>query len=543
MLLIKALRLFNLKKTVTLFFILQGGISYSQDNIPYFLKNSDWVQSSDSKNWEKLVNKIPDADKLMQQSNNYYLQMGNIESDASLDENKKQKQLAKIETQAIDYYNKSLFQYKEIYISLYSLLEKNIGESQKSHPAYKDMVYFNNQASAIYTSISDAATDEDRKQISQANEYKLTAIEKGISAINVSPENYTSITDENSTEQIPADDIRLNTELYKKYKDYIDNPAIPDPVVINQIMQLEGDDASFEAFKSLWNKYQTIEGEKLIQQQQIAEAVIDVDSVNKATEQTQFAEKLESGVNTTSADETGTSTLIGTDETNLKTAKTTTSKTKRDNTEQTGNNVAVEMFESTISDLSTSPEYRVQLAASRIPLNLYQVTSIYRGPLSITEVKDGNYYKYQIRSFRLYTDAQLICSQSKVDNAYLEAYQSGSLMQLALAVKQTRNLETQVKKYGRERTLHEIDFAVQLAASKVRLSSTQLSELYNAQWPITIVVEEGWYKYQILAGDNLKEALNILENSGENKAFLVAYKNGRKLKLYKALNEYKSYTP
>jgi hypothetical protein len=189
------------------------------------------------------------------------------------------------------------------------------------------------------------------------------------------------------------------------------------------------------------------------------------------------------------------------------------------------------------------PEYRVQLAAGRSQMNHYQVATIYNGPLSVIEVKDGNLFKYQIRSFSLFTDAQLACSQSKVENAYLAAYKGSSSLLLADAVKETRPLEAQVKKIGKDRVVHEIEFAVQVAASKVRLTKAQLNEMYSGQWPITIVFEEGWYKYQILGGRNLQNTLDILENCGVNKAFLVAYKNGRKLILYKALHEYKSYTP
>jgi hypothetical protein len=112
---------------------------------------------------------------------------------------------------------------------------------------------------------------------------------------------------------------------------------------------------------------------------------------------------------------------------------------------------------------------------------------------------------------------------------------------LGQAVKETRTLEQQVKKFGRERMLCELDFGVQLAASKVRLSSEQLSRMYSGAYPLTTVFEGGWYKYQLLTGYDLQRALDLLEICGVDDAFLVAYKNGKKQILYKALHEYKTF--
>jgi hypothetical protein len=520
------------RKVISVLFFFFAAFCFSQDNIPYFLKNADWLPSQDAKKWEKLVNQIPDADKLLQKSNDCYLQMTTIEAETSTDEKKKQKQIAKLEEQAIDYYNQSLIKYREIYLDLYAVIGKNIDDSKKNHPAYKDMIFYNDQAGTIYSGIVNALTDQDREQFSQANEYQLMAIEKGVSIFNVPENSYTSTTESGTTEISSTEtgasgqvtgDIQINAELYNKYKDYIDNTSVPDPVVISQLMQMEGGNASFEAFKEMWNNYLALEGEKQMQQQQIADAVVQTDSIAQQSTDSVYAQNVTN--------------------TNISQTQTESSKTAKTTKQKTNNTIPSDLFESSVPVFTDLPEYRVQLAASRTPLNLYQVTTIYKGSLSVTEVKDGNLFKYQIRSFNLFTDAQTVCSQTKVDNAYLAAYKGLDLLDLGAAIKQTRPLETQVKKLGRERVIHEIEFSVQVAASRVRLTAAQLNEIYSGQWPVSIIFEDGWYKYQILAGGNMQEALNILGNCGANKAFLVAYKNGRKLLLYKALHEYKSYTP
>jgi hypothetical protein len=554
--------IFGLKRKLILcisffFFTLS---SFSQDNTPYFLKNSDWLPASDAKKWEKLVNQIPDAEKLVKQSNDCYLQIANIEAKTDIDENKKQKQTAKIETQAVDYYNQSLKKYKEIYVDVYAIITKNIDEAKKTHPAYSEMTNYNSQAAIIYSSIINPANDQDREQLSQANEYQLLAIEKGVNVFNMPQSSYASsttpdITTENTSQSIDSGDIQLNSEFYNKYKDYISNTSNPDPVVISQLMQMEGDDASFGAFKEMWNRYLAIEGENQMGQQQIAEAVAQTDSLNRQDSTgAELAQNNQSGENITGTASGTTSTSKTTSTAKNKSGKSDVAATedkkssknksgKEPNKQNENENIPASLFESSVAVVTDYPEYRVQLAASRIPLNLYQISSIYNGALTVTEVKDGNLYKYQIRSFCLFTDAQSVCSQTKVDNAYLAAYKGPKMLNLGEAIRKTRPLESQVKKAGKEKVIHEIEFSVQVAASKVRLTSAQLSQLYSGQWPVSIVFEEGWYKYQILAGTNLQEALNILSNCGDDKAFLVAYKNGKKLLLYKALQEYKSYTP
>ena len=521
---------------------------FPQDNIPSFLKNADWLPSKDMKKWEKLVNQIPEADKLLKESNDCYLKIGAIENDASIDDSKKEKQTKKIEEQAINSYNQSLKKFREIYTGLYTYLENNIDDAEKKHPAYNDMIYYNNMATGIYKDYNNLETDNDREQVSQANEYELNAIEKGVAIFTVDQNQYNSDNANKGDEPVVPGDIQINAELYKKYKEYTNNNELPDPVVVSQLMQLQGDDASFETFKEMWNKYLSEEGEKQLQQQQIAEAVAQSDSTDNTIDSNLYANAISSENNANTGTTETPQTTGSNTSTKTNNAKTTQNQTVTNTTNEitkgkSTNIIPPDLFSTSIPENGNVPEYRVQIAASHTPLNLYQITSIYSGPLTVTEVKDDNLYKYQIRAFDLYTDAQKVCSQTKIDNAYLAAYNGATQLKLSSAVKQTKSLEDKVKKYGKDRIVHEIEFAVQIAASRVRLTSAQAAQLNSTQYSLTVQFEDGWYKYQILTGKNLQDALSCLENCGTDKAFLVAYKNGRKLILYKALHEYKTYAP
>jgi hypothetical protein len=143
----------------------------------------------------------------------------------------------------------------------------------------------------------------------------------------------------------------------------------------------------------------------------------------------------------------------------------------------------------------------------------------------------------------LYSDAQAVCSKTGVEYAYITSYKSDISVPLGLAVKDVRSLEAKAAKYGKQSTVNPIEFSVQLAASRVRISPDKLSTIYSGQWPVTTIFEGGWYKYQILCRGDLQLALNVIENCGVPKAFLIGYKYGQRLELYKALHEYKTYKP
>ncbi|MBN2485051.1 MAG: hypothetical protein JXB34_03660 [Bacteroidales bacterium] len=518
---------------------------HSQENTPFYLKNTDWLQQKDAKKWEKLVGQIPDADKLIQQSNECYLQVAAIETESS--DKTKQKQVTKLEKQSAEYYKQALIKYKDIYQGLYAVLSDNIDEAAKTHPAYTDMLHFNSQAEELYAVANDLSDEGQRGQFSQANEFLLAAVEKGVSVFNVPQSAYVNNIGGTTNEPAVSDDIVINPEFYRKYKEYVEKYDTPDPFVIGQLLQTGSSYAGFEEYKEMWNKFIAYEEGKEAVQVQIEQA-IKLDSTGESSPILPVGPQLgpETTVQTEPAihkDEVSKSIIIpesGLTE-NLEIASTPEETTQKTEIKTQKKPITEGLFVPDISFANDLPEYRVQLAASRSPLNMQQVMAIYKGPLSVVESNEGDLYKYQIRSFTLYTDAQRICSQSGVENAYLVSYSGGLMVDLAEAIKQTQAVAMQVKKLGKEKVLHEIEFSVQVAASRVRLTALQLSEIYSARWPLTVVFEGGWYKYQILAGKSMQQALDVLENCGVEKAFLTASKNGRKLLLYKALHEYKSY--
>jgi|WetSurSiteA1Bulk_404760.scaffolds.fasta_scaffold01210_3 hypothetical protein len=89
----------------------------------------------------------------------------------------------------------------------------------------------------------------------------------------------------------------------------------------------------------------------------------------------------------------------------------------------------------------------------------------------------------------------------------------------------TVNTETKVD----SALLKEIIFKVQIAAHTVPLSAEYLNLIYKGDIPIDMIYEEDWYKYSIGRYKTLDEAEATRRESNIKKAFVVAYREGRKI--------------
>ncbi len=84
-----------------------------------------------------------------------------------------------------------------------------------------------------------------------------------------------------------------------------------------------------------------------------------------------------------------------------------------------------------------------------------------------------------------------------------------------------------------------IIFCIQLAASPKPMDTNQ-SKWRDLSYPIDVVKEDNYFKYQARGFANLSEALNakvLLQSEGFPDAFLVAYKNGIKITIDQAKKE------
>ena len=197
---------------------------------------------------------------------------------------------------------------------------------------------------------------------------------------------------------------------------------------------------------------------------------------------------------------------------------------------------------STPTEYAVSPDtegllFRVQVAASRIRLNKGQLASIYGGLYPVEQVEEEGWYKYQIIGVRLFSDALKIIREVNVKGSFIAAYNNNNKINLLDAVRQSKILEKEIQTYGRRGRVRDVEFHVQVAASKIPLRDDEIMRIYPGNYKTTLVFEEGWYKYRIRAGSSYDEAARIKQSCGVEKAFVVAYDRAVKTALYKAINK------
>jgi hypothetical protein len=199
-------------------------------------------------------------------------------------------------------------------------------------------------------------------------------------------------------------------------------------------------------------------------------------------------------------------------------------------------------YEKTAPDIITSRYdvgliFRVQVAANRVPLTRKQLSWIYKDDYPVEMIYEDGWYKYQVLGVRLFSDALRILRNSQVKGAFIVAYDEGVKHNLYAAVSRSKKIEKEVQTYGRKGRLNEIEWHVQIAASRVPLTQNELSNIYSGDHNISLIIEEGWYKYRLKAGSSYSEAKEIKQNCNVPKAFIVAYYRAKKVPITRAINE------
>ena len=183
--------------------------------------------------------------------------------------------------------------------------------------------------------------------------------------------------------------------------------------------------------------------------------------------------------------------------------------------------------------------FRIQVAAGRMNFTTGQLKRIYPGNYPVEIISEEAWNKYQLLGVRLYSDATAILKNVTTQGAFISAYEDGQKIRLADAIEKSRELEQQVKISGRKGTIREIEFHVQLAASRTALPLSEVSTLYTGTEPVSIIIEDGWYKYHLKAGNSPEIAEQMKNSCNVPGAFIVAYKRAAKVNAYQAIQEIK----
>ncbi len=176
-----------------------------------------------------------------------------------------------------------------------------------------------------------------------------------------------------------------------------------------------------------------------------------------------------------------------------------------------------------ISSSGDQIEFVVQIAASKSSMNNNQLRRIYNGSKEINMRREDGWYKYQIGHTSEYDNAKQTLKNTDVKGAFIAAYKGNEKLELG-------------KVLGKRNTSPgQLTFFVQIAASKTPLTDAQIQRLTKGKNEVREIREEGWYKYQIAAGSSYGDARRLKNLLSLNGTFAVAYKNGEKIDIRKAI--------
>jgi hypothetical protein len=184
--------------------------------------------------------------------------------------------------------------------------------------------------------------------------------------------------------------------------------------------------------------------------------------------------------------------------------------------------------------IATGFLYRIQVAASRVPLSETVLKGIYPGQEKIIETSEDNWYKYTIGEFNTYSQARQLRDNTNVPGVFVVAYLNGKRIKITSSFVSSK-LTSDSTDAEEGIQPDKIVFRIQLVASKKELSASTLKNIYNGSIAIDTIQEDGWLKYSLLAGNKLSDALELLKSINVPGAFIVSYYNNQKLNLHTAI--------
>jgi hypothetical protein len=483
-----------------------------------------YLDESQVKMLDKLIGDISNAGSLMQQANAFYTEASALQADYDLSEKKLQNRLSTTEQKAVSAHLKADKLYSKAYSGIYSLCLKSFGESDEttSGRIYKDEGAALMEEAAAKRKEAGSVRNPYQKAelLNDAESREAAAVDNMIMALQVNhgiePETqpqeeiYTAYTPPaeddlplNSSPQTTSnagtimqddDELAMNMDVINSYNNYVSDRTIPDPLKVDR-EGVTGIDANMDTISDYLNRYATYPD-------------FSLENETGSTDSSHVPVQTSSG-----------EMLVSSEAETKKKLKTSFFGSE--------SNIPVQYSKQ--SDV----RFMVQIAASRAPLTRSQLWAIYPGNFTVEVMHEGNWYKYRITGFRLFTDAAYVARQTSVSAAWVLAAHDGTLMPVADARELTKDQESDIMRYGRETIPDQLDYYVQMAASKIRIEGKRREDLCQG-FSCREVIEGGWFKYQISAGSEYNTALD-LKNKLEGKSFIVAYRRGTKVNLYKTL--------
>ena len=291
-------------------------------------------------------------------------------------------------------------------------------------------------------------------------------------------------------ENVNIQDLKINEELLKDYLDYLSSSNIVDPVSIIESLN-ELNNFSAIAFRKAWYEY-LYESEVIPSEVKtvLADSVANLEAELLA-EKTNKIEQVKTEEQTVKA----TDNIV-------------------DNSEQS-------------EDLL----YRIEIAIDNQPISQGALQKIYNGEKVVNIINDGGWQKYCISTFYTYDEADKFRKGIPVRDAFIVSYKKAEIADVTPDVKGTTETKEVIDAKEEYTAVSDLIYKVQIAASRTPIPDRFLGQIYAESQDVDLIVEDGWYKYSVGSYKEYNPAVDSRKNIGVKNAFVVAYRNGKKVSL------------
>lgn len=167
--------------------------------------------------------------------------------------------------------------------------------------------------------------------------------------------------------------------------------------------------------------------------------------------------------------------------------------------------------------------FAVQIAACKNQSTTPALEKLYNGGIPIDTHNEDGWYKYTVGKTGTFQEARDLLKQINCPGTFIVAYKDG----IRISLIQAKGMVDH----------NALIFYVQIAASKLPLPASELKRLNQENKNVREISENGWYKYQIAAGNTYSGALRVRNEIEVRGAFIVAYKGSIKLNITQAIQE------
>jgi hypothetical protein len=172
--------------------------------------------------------------------------------------------------------------------------------------------------------------------------------------------------------------------------------------------------------------------------------------------------------------------------------------------------------------------FRVQIAASRIPLKKKKLDAIYQGPKKIIINQGEGWYRYSVGECPSYDHATRLKAYLQIHDAF-EVYYQNNRRKNAWEYRNNPDHCPEIQLVNKPKANNDTYYKVQIAASRTKLTPVEIQHMYCGALEVTESYEENWYKYTIGNFNSRKEADLLSGKLCTPGSFVVGYMNGKRI--------------